>query len=151
MGRTKTKATERHITREEKDARMADLSVEGAIVAPSFLSKEAREEFDRVVRAYEQLGTLDTLDLATLAIYADAWANYEKLAEIIDKYGPVTVKRKVTGKTEIEPNPALAVQSDYVKRIMQCSLKLGMATTDRLKLAVPKEEDLDDEFSAFEV
>lgn len=151
MGRPRKRTTERHISRAEKDARAEDLTVQGAITAPSFLNKEAKEEFDRIVKAYEELGTLDTLDTATLAIYAEAWANYTKLAEIIDKYGPVIIKRRVTGKTEIEQNPALAVQSDYVKRIMQCSLKLGMATTDRLRLAVPKNTDeIEDEFSAFE-
>lgn len=150
MGRPRKKATQRHITRAEKDARLEDQKVAGAVQAPDFLNEEAKEEFNRVVEAFTELGTVDTLDTATLAIYADAWANYERLTEIIDKYGPVIVKRRVTGKTEIEANPALAVQSDYVKRIMQCSLKLGMATTDRLRLAVPKGDDTEDEFSAFE-
>lgn len=150
MGRPKKRVTNRHITRAEKDARLKDLSVSGDITAPDFLSNRAKEEFYRVVSCFKDLGTLDSLDLSTLAIYADAWDNYEKLAEIIDKYGPVLIKRRVTGKTEIEPNPALSVQSDYVKRIMQCSTKLGLATTDRLRLAVPTNEEEEDEFSSFE-
>lgn len=38
-------------------------------------------------------------------------------------------------------HPLLIVQEKYVKQIMQCSTKLGLATTDRLKLIVPTKED----------
>ena len=39
------------------------------------------------------------------------------------------------------------VQEKYVKQIMRCSTKLGLATTDRLKLVVPiREEPAENKF-----
>lgn len=149
MGRTRVASPQGHRTKKEKQLRIEALAAcEAEFTAPSFLCSEAKEEFERVVRACKD--RLDNLDLSVLAVYADAWANYTRLAKIIEEHGAVIVKRKVTGKVEIYHNPAVAAQAEYVHRIMQCSLKLGMATTDRLKLAVPKQDDDTDEFSEFE-
>ena len=38
-------------------------------------------------------------------------------------------------------SPWVSAQEKYAKQIMQCSSKLGLATTDRLKLIVPTKEE----------
>ena len=48
----------------------------------------------------------------------------------MSKYGPYEVV-----------HPLLTAQEKYVKQIMQCSSKLGLAVTDRLRLVVPKKEE----------
>lgn len=150
MGRTRKAIIEGHKTKAEKEQRASSfIGNNSELSAPSFLSKEAKKEFYRIVEACERLGTLDDLDLAVVAVYADAWANYTRLAKIIAETGPVIVKRRVSGTKEIYNNPAVATQAEYVHRIMQCSIKLGLAVTDRMKIEVPKNDD-DDEFSAFE-
>lgn len=151
MGRPRKGTIKGHRSKAEKEERFEFLAGNDSdITAPAFLCVEAKKEFNRIVTAYKKLGTLDALDLSVLAVYADAWANYERLSRIIGETGPVIVKRKVTGKIEVSPNPAVSAQAEYVHRIMQCSLKLGMATTDRLRLAVPKVEEEQDDFSEFE-
>lgn len=159
MGRPRKGNLKGHRTKKEKAERIdmlnnhmlkQELGLNKNISAPAFLCSEAKKEFNRIVSAYEKLGTLDELDLSVLAVYADAWANYERLAKIISETGPVIIKRRVTGRTEVFSNPAVSAQAEYVHRIMQCSLKLGMATTDRLRLSVPKVEEEEDGFSEFE-
>lgn len=150
MGRQRKTTLNGHRSKADKELRLNIPEAVGGFSVPNFLSDEAKQEFVRVVEAYESVGSLDSLDLSVLAVYADAWDNYEKLSKIIAETGPVLVKRRVTGKIEIQNNPAVAVQSEYVKRIMQCSMKLGMATTDRLRLIVPTVETEEDDFSEFE-
>lgn len=150
MGRQRKTTLNGHRSKADKELRLNIPEAVGGFSVPDFLSDEAKQEFVRVVEAYESVGSLDSLDLSVLAVYADAWDNYEKLSRIIAETGPVLVKRRVTGKIEIQNNPAVAVQSEYVKRIMQCSMKLGMATTDRLRLIVPTVETEEDDFSEFE-
>ena len=56
------------------------------------------------------------------------------------------IKKTANGEIEII-NPLINVQEKYVKQIMQCSTKLGLATTDRLKLVVPiREEPAENKF-----
>lgn len=150
MGRPRKTNITGHRSKAEKELRLNLPKVVGDFDIPDFLNEEAKKEFIRVVNAYENVGTLDALDLSVLAVYADAWANYQRLAKVISDNGPVLIKKRVTGKVEIQNNPAVAIQAEYVKRIMQCSMKLGMATTDRLRLAVPVVESDEDAFSSFE-
>lgn len=150
MGRPRKVNIQGHQSKTEKELRLNYPKSINGFNIPEFLCDEAKQEFIRVVEAYDNIGSLDALDLSVLAVYADAWANYERLAKIIAENGAVLVKKRVTGKIEIQNNPAVAIQAEYVKRIMQCSLKLGMATTDRLRLAVPQVESDEDAFSSFE-
>lgn len=151
MGRYKDRNAKRHESTEEREARTMDRTItDRELTPPAFLDAEARKEFTRVVDAYKEIGTIDALDLTVLAVYAEAWSEYTKLAGIIAKYGSVITKRRVTGKVDIQPNPALAAQTEMVKRIMQCSLKLGMATTDRMRLVIPNATEEWSEFDEYE-
>lgn len=151
MGRYRDRNATRHETTKEKEARKMDRTItDKELTPPAFLDAEARQEFSRVVNAYKEIGTLDALDLSVLAVYAEAWSEYTKLAGIISRYGSVLTKRRVTGKVDIQPNPALAAQTEMVKRIMQCSLKLGLATTDRMRLIIPTTAEEGSVFDEFE-
>lgn len=150
MGRVRQAIIKGHKTKAEKEQRLNSFSGTGTdLSAPNFLSADAKQEFYRVVNACKRLGTLDELDLSVLAIYADAYDNYCRLTKIIAETGPVIVKRRVTGVREVYNNPAVTTQAEYVHRIMQCSIKLGLAVTDRMRIEVPKDDDID-EFSQFE-
>lgn len=108
--------------------------------APNWLSIPAQKEFLRVVEETAKIDILDNLDLAVLAIYADAYTNYIKLSKYIMANG-VTGKRENQFGTYEVLSPYVSAQEKYVKQIFQCSTKLGLATTDRLKLIVPGTED----------
>ena len=153
MGRPRQIQLAGHRSKAEKNARIDAVRDDtGAfddkgIQVPDWLSERAKNEFMRVAGL---LSNVSDLDIAVLAVYADAVDNYEKLSRIIAKTGPALVKKRVTGKFEVFPNPAVSAQAEYVKRIMQCSVKLGRAVTDRLRLAAPVKEDGTDDFSEFE-
>ncbi|WP_455256639.1 phage terminase small subunit P27 family [Peptoniphilus asaccharolyticus] len=110
------------------------------LIAPSWLNEEAKEEFERVVTEAESIELLDNLDLGILAIYCNAYAAYVDISIQIQSRGYLAIRE--TRHDEYETvSPLLQAQEKYVKQIMQCSTKLGLATTDRLKLIVPKKEE----------
>ncbi len=102
-----------------------------ALIAPSWLSPFAKKEFKRVVSEAESIGLMDNLDFSVLAIYCNAYSSYLEITAII----------KNVGFENIKASDYINQQEKYVKQIMQCSSKLGLATTDRLKLVVPTKEE----------
>lgn len=109
--------------------------------APAWLDFDAKKEFMRVVEECAKIDILDNLDVGILAIYANAWSNYTQLVmQIREKDANIGRKENSFGVYEC-PSPYLDAQMKYVKQIMSCSAKLGLATTDRLKLVVPVKEE----------
>lgn len=107
-----------------------------SLAPPAWLNAEAAAEFSRVVEEAGRIDILDNLDLAVLAIYANAYTMYVQTAKKIAKFG-LTGKRETLYGTYEVISPYVVAQDKYVKQIMLCSSKLGLATTDRLKLIVP--------------
>lgn len=110
------------------------------LIAPEWLTENAKIEFERVVSECDKINILDNLDLGVLAIYCNAYDGYIETTKKLEVEG--LVKKKMTRTGELEfINPLVNVQEKYVKYIMQSSAKLGLATTDRLKLVVPVKEE----------
>ena len=53
------------------------------LIAPGWLSKAAKEEFDRIVFEAGKVNILDNLDLGFLAIYCNAYSCYIDVTEKI--------------------------------------------------------------------
>lgn len=139
------KMSRKHYTKSERlDRELAErqhkLPRDG-LAPPEWLCEAAREEFIRVVDEATRIDMLDNLDLSVLALYADAWANYIALHEQLQKEGNVIDVCGSQGNHVPKVNPALTAQEMYVKRILSASAKLGLATTDRLKLIVPQQPE----------
>ena len=104
--------------------------------APSWLCDGAAQEYNRVIREAGKIGLLDNLDMVVLAIYADNYARYVT-ASIEMRRSGLTVE----GKFADVPSPYVAIADKAATQIQKCSTKLGLATTDRLKLIVPEKEE----------
>lgn len=125
--------------RAKREKQEAQLKLErDGLKPPSNLTLRAQAEFMRVVGECEKLDILDNLDLSVLSIYAFAWDQYLTCVEMIQKEGPVEVKVTNNGESR-SVSSFVNAQEKFAKQIMQCSTKLGLATTDRLKLIVPTE------------
>ena len=106
------------------------------IGAPGWLCDGAAEEYNRVVHEAGKIGLLDNLDLVVLAIYADNYARYVTASIEMRRTG-LTVE----GKFADVPSPYVSIADKAATQIQKCSTKLGLATTDRLKLIVPAKEE----------
>lgn len=103
--------------------------------APSWLSERAAAEYNRVVREAAAIDMLDNLDMSVLAIYADNYDRYLDAAECLQKNG-----QTYEGRSGPVMSPYVKIAESASNQIMKCSTKLGLATTDRLKLIVPEKE-----------
>ena len=140
MGRPRKtiEASTRKVSKEDKAARMAaekKLKLgSDQLAVPDWQQSDAiaAEEFKRVVEEYKKIDTLDNLDLSTLAIYCKAYSSYIEVTRLIEVSGYVAATADGSAKI----SPYVTAQDRYVTQIFRCSAKLGLATTDRLKLVV---------------
>lgn len=109
------------------------------LMAPAWLQEDriATTEFVRTIAEYEKIDILDNLDLSLLAIYCKAYSNYIGVTKLIEENG-YTITTSQGGE---KISPYVTAQERFVNQIMRCSSKLGMATTDRLKLAISNGDD----------
>lgn len=152
MGRQRktTSTTKKHLTKKEKDQRAnqekkVKLDRDGLKV-PDWMQNDllARNEFIRVVDAARKIDLWDNLDLSIIAIYCKAYSSYITVTKLIDEKGYV-----VQGKDSEKISPYVTAQNRYVEQIFKCSAKLGLATTDRLKLIVPEGESKENKFTKY--
>ena len=101
--------------------------------APAWLGRDAAAEYCRVVTEAAKINLLDNLDLSTVAIYADNYARYVESSNHLQSDGLTVIGAK---GAEI-PSPYIAIADKSANTIFKCSAKLGLATTDRLRLIVP--------------
>ena len=106
-----------------------------AVGAPSWLSETAAAEYNRVVVAAKKINRFSNLDMVFLTIYADSYDKYVEASKKIKEYG-MTIEYK----EQMHSSPFFMVMNQMATQIMECSAKLGLAVTDRLKLMVPTKE-----------
>ena len=104
--------------------------------APQWLNPVAAEEFNRVVAEAKKINLYDNLDLVILAIYADNYSRYIEASKKTLEYGLTAQSRGA-----FTVSPYVEVADKAATQILKCSTKLGLSTTDRLKLIVPTKEE----------
>lgn len=122
---------------------------------PSWLSKEARAEWRRVVPALHKLGLLAKVDRATIALYCDQWALYVRARLELETYGLTLEHERAFGDgenrrtyTEVRENPALRIMDRAAQRIRQLAQEFGLTVSSRSRIELPGEPEggEDDEF-----
>lgn len=94
------------------------------LVAPDSLSERAKAEFKRIVDEAYWIDNLDRNDLILYCFYWDKALNVVESKEYDDS----------------DKNPLRRAIKDYHAEMRAISLKLGLSSIDRLKLAAPKQE-----------
>nr|DAL69706.1 MAG TPA: terminase small subunit [Caudoviricetes sp.] len=123
---------------QERQAQEKELKLDKLdLLAPGYLTPLGQVEFMRVVEEAKKIDILDNLDLSVLGIYANAYSQYVEITQELQQTDKAT--RYVTEDNKI--SPLINAQDKVIKQIMSCSSKLGLATTDRLKLIVPQKEE----------
>lgn len=148
MGRQKkvTAATKKHLSKREKELREKQekaIKVDRNLEVPEAIQDDpiAVEEFIRIRDAAEKIDLWDDLDLSVLTIYCKSYSSYLEVTRAIELNGYV-----VDGKQGERISPWVTAQSRYIDTIFRCSAKLGLSTTDRLKIVVPEAEAEENKF-----
>lgn len=151
MGRQKkvAAATKKHLSKREKELREKQekaIKVDRNLEVPEALQDDpiAVEEFIRIRDAAEKIDLWDDLDLSVLTIYCKSYSSYLEVTRAIELNGYV-----VDGKHGERISPWVTAQSRYIDTIFRCSAKLGLSTTDRLKIVVPEAEAEENKFTKY--
>ncbi len=148
MGRQKKVAasTKKHLSKRDKELREKQekaIKVDRNLEVPEAIQDDpiAVEEFIRIRDAAEKIDLWDDLDLSVLTIYCKSYSSYLEVTKAIEFNGYV-----VEGKHGERISPWVTAQSRYIDTIFRCSAKLGLSTTDRLKIVVPEAESEENKF-----
>ena len=120
-------------------------SVQGSVVrvapkAPSWLDREGKAEWRRVVPELDRLGLLSKLDRAVLGAYCDVWSKFVELRRVLKEDGLIGVGHR--GRPV--KHPAWQMYRDSLSMCLKLWTQLALTPNARLRMEIP---DLSDEGS----
>jgi len=106
---------------------------------PDYLDGPALEEWYRITPELQKLRMITTLDRAPLVALCQAWGDYIKACDEVEKEGEVLFSDK--GNAYL--NPWAGIKTSAMDRILRISAEFGMTPSarSRLKVEMPTEED----------
>lgn len=119
----------------------------GAPTCPTWLDKEAKSEWRRVVPILDRLGLLSRVDRSAVAAYCTAWAELHWATVQLRKGRTYTTK-----EGQVCVHPAVGMQRSALQHVRQFAALFGLDPSSRGKLAVPggqgEEAELNDFLNA---
>jgi P27 family predicted phage terminase small subunit len=117
---------------------------------PRGLRKAARREWGRITKDLLKLGVLSVIDGKALAMYCDAYADWEEAQKDCVKFGliieePIVSKDGMVVGYKKKPSPAFTVKCLAMKIMKSYLIEFGLTPASRAKLKIerkPESEDL---------
>ncbi|WP_099157278.1 phage terminase small subunit P27 family [Virgibacillus ndiopensis] len=141
-GKGRSKHITKKVAKERHEQEEAMKGFTDNIVAPSYLTKKQKDEFENISAELIRLNIFSNLDVDGLARYIDSRDQYIKLIKDLKK-----IKATITVKTDEGKSKTFA-NDDYPKLMRakntlfnECraaASDLGLSITSRLKLVIPK-------------
>lgn len=113
---------------------------------PSWLSAEAKKEYKRIVPLLSQL-PIASLDLASVEMYCDFYAKYKRNSLAVEDEGETVIELDGRGNEKSKVNPKYTVMKDAASMVRTLSGGLGMTIDSRMRIVVPKKEEVVDPFA----
>lgn len=108
---------------------------------PTWLSREARAEWRRIVPDLDRLGVLSTLDRGSLSTYCSAWAQFVKAEQMLQDDDLVAERRAGNGPAK---HPAWQVWREAATTVATLAKELFITPSSRLRSVKPEVEDGDE-------
>ncbi|MFC8171198.1 phage terminase small subunit P27 family [Streptomyces sp. NPDC057325] len=109
-----------------------------APAAPSWLDKEAKAEWRRVVPELDALGVLARLDRATLSTYCAAWSKFVAAERLLQGDDLVAERRAGNGPAK---NPAWQIWREAATTVAALARELFLTPSARLRSVKPEAAD----------
>lgn len=108
---------------------------------PSWLDREAKAEWNRVVPALDELGVLAKVDRAIVATYCTAWSFERQAKAKLDEEGLT----RVGGLTHPPAkNPAWQIWREAAAMVTTVGAQLLLTPTSRLRATMPEAANADE-------
>ena len=113
-------------------------SVQGSVVGvapkvPSWLDREGKAEWRRIVPELERLGLLSTLDRAVLSAYCDVWSKFVELRRLLKDDGLIGVGHR--GRPV--KHPGWQIYRDSLAECQRLWVQLALTPNARLRMELP--------------
>jgi P27 family predicted phage terminase small subunit len=125
----------------------------GSPKCPSWLDKDAKAEWKRVVVELEELAMLTKCDQASLAAYCQTYSRWKEAEQLVTLHGMVLSEPIVNKSGEVigkrmRRNPANIIASDCLKSLARYGSLFGFDPSSRSRLHVNPNDAADplDEF-----
>lgn len=143
------KGRSKHLTKEMiKERQEQEDAVRGftdKIVAPSYLSKKQKDDFNGIANELVRLNIFSNLDVDSLARYIDSKHQYLQLIKDLKKIKPTIVVESEDGTKNYFANEdypkLMRIKNTLFNECRAAASDLGLSITSRLKLVIPKKED----------
>jgi len=112
---------------------------------PSWLSKEAKIEWRRIIRILKSQGTLSEINRTIIAAYCECYADYLEAREYcrnMNKDGKSSIVCE-TKKGNIIQNPAIGIRNTALKMMLKIATELGISSIAKSRIKeskTPKEK-----------
>lgn len=103
----------------------------GAPSCPTWLDREAKAEWRRIVPELERLGLLTVVDRAALTCYCLAWSELNEATRVLKRDRR---SKKVRKDEPLTPHPALAAQRSAWKAVKDFCALFGLDPSSRTRL-----------------
>lgn len=110
---------------------------------PSWLSREAKAEWRRVVPGLTRLDLLKEEDRAALAAYCETWATFVRATRIVQSEGLT-----IDAKQGTLPHPAVGIARQAGKELRSWAAQFGLTPSAESNLAVKGGDDGDEDVFA---
>lgn len=132
-----------HYTKEEIERRQAE---EAAIAPksdnirmPSWLvDPVAKKEYKRIVKQLKDIDIMTNLDVDLLAMYCQAYAQYQKATEELRNQPLMITKYDKFDRPYQVENPLIKIQIKYSDEIKKIASQMGLSISSRIKMVPPK-------------
>lgn len=118
---------------------------EKAPKAPSYLSKAAKAEWKRVASSLWEMGLLNRLDVQSLAIYCQSYADMTAAQEVLNREGLTYEYTNKAGEKNIMTRPEHYIVQACARTIKGFCTEFGMTPSSRSRLVLPGESKGKDE------
>lgn len=111
---------------------------------PKHLNKIARAEWKRVTTQLAILGMIGEIDMAALAAYCAAWADFVHASKMIEKEGAVTENQYGAPIR----NPWMLVKKQAMDQIVAFGAQFGMTPSSRSRVSLPPSDTPEDKMAS---
>jgi P27 family predicted phage terminase small subunit len=113
---------------------------------PTWLAKEARAEWDRILPELHRRGVVGLLDRAVLTMYCEAWSRWVQAARSVSE---LVVRGRTSGARDtVVKAPAWTVYRHAADHCLALAKESGLSPAARLRMQLPELPDHDPELDA---
>lgn len=113
---------------------------------PSWLEEDAKLEYERIVPLLMKL-PIASLDLASVTMYCDYFSKYKRASLSVEEEGRTIIEIDARGNEKRKLNPEYTAMGDAARMVRSLSGNLGMTIDSRMRIVVPKKEEIKDPFA----